>query len=923
MGPFSCCWCGAQNPVDNDIDRDKLKDDVAADPDEDEARPGASSDASKKKHRATKGKDQRIGAKVDVGDSKPAEEHLLKHKRPREMDKDTRKLIRTGMKQDRVCAMLDEKEVETIMQTMEYFEFEQGDPVVIQGDVGNTFFVTHEGSLSVSMNGSVVNTMGRGKAFGGLALLYNCPRTASITAKTKASCWGANGDTFHKVLQENAKHHYAENRKALESVQLFDGLPIKQKDRIGEDLKIEVMEKGTRVVTQGEPCTAMYFVKKGDLIVYVGAKVKPDGSIEGGKEIARLTTGDSFGERALLYDEPRGSTVLADSKCELLCIGGSELKEVLGNDLSGVLERSYLHQGLRKSPLMSQFTAAQQSAIVQVMTIKSFKEGEKIEAGHRFVVVVEGSISGKNEGKDITLTKGRWYEDDALSESPEKDNATRKSANDALNTLDKKASTLKGLVADSGGARLGILTKQGMASAYKTLGITISGGEDAGDYTRKMLLVKKVAIFRHLSQVQTDNLIKSFETKKYKKGETVFKQGEMGDKFFVIASGEVNIVINNAVVRSLGKNACFGERALLFAEGRSATVNVTSNEADLWSVVKERFEQIISESMKQELMNRIELQDTSLTMKDLKHVKLIGAGAAGVVRLVEHKKNKTRYALKRVKKQGGKIPEEVKRECELLAENDHPFIMRLVKTFETGNSVYMLTELITGGELHAAIRVIPTVLSRAQAQFYTGSLVLVLEEIGDRNIVFRDLKPENVMLDQQGYLKLIDFGIAKKLEEGKSRTYSMIGTPHYMAPEVMRGHGYGTEVDIWSLGVMLFEFVCGFLPFADELDEPTEVCTAVLKDALSFPGGYKDKHGRELIQGMLCRQPKKRIGAGIQGHEEIKTCAFFKAGHTAESSVFNKIMGRELEPPVVPPQETYCDPEDLAGINLSDAGELG
>merc|ERR1719359_1319617 len=173
--------------------------------------------------------------------------------------------------------------------------------------------------------------------------------------------------------------------------------------------------------------------------------------------------------------------------------------------------------------------------------------------------------------------------------------------------------------------------------------------------------------------------------------------------------------------------------------------------------------------------------------------------------------------------------------------------MALVKTFETAKSVYILSELITGGELHSAIRQVPGVLSKAQAQFYTGSLVIILEALADRSICYRDLKPENVMLDAQGYLKLIDMGIAKKLEEGKTRTFTMIGTPHYMAPEVMRGHGYGTEVDIWSFGCMCFEFVCGYLPFADDLDDPTEVCTAVLKDALSYPSGYKDQMGRQMM----------------------------------------------------------------------------
>merc|ERR1740123_2685536 len=320
-------------------------------------------------------------------------------------------------------------------------------------------------------------------------------------------------------------------------------------------------------------------------------------------------------------------------------------------------------------------------------------------------------------------------------------------------------------------------------------------------------------------------------------------------------------------------------------------------------------------------MNRIRLQDTDMTLKELKQSMVIGTGAAGVVRLVRHKKTQMRYALKRVLKETGIVPEEVRRECSLLAEIDHPFIMTLVKTFETAKSVYILSELITGGELHGAIRTIPTVLSRAQAQFYTGSLLIVLEELSDKGIVYRDLKPENVMLDAQGYLKLIDFGIAKKLEEGKSRTFTMIGTPHYMAPEVMRGHGYGTEVDLWSLGVMHFEFVCGYLPFADELDDPTEVCTSVLKDPLTFPSRYRDPNGKALMQGLLCRQPKKRLGSGIHGFEDVKSSEFFKR-NSSSAELFNKIMGRELNPPIIPKGETYCSPDEVHE-KLSDADELG
>jgi len=864
-----------------------------------------------------KGANKRIGRADDAMDG---EEHLAEHRRPRSKGAKTCELIKLSMKQDRVCASLEERELQTILDTMEYHEFKKDDLIIEQGKVGSTFFVTQKGTLQVSVNGNVMNTLQTGKAFGGLALLYNCPRTATVKALDDCGVWGASGSTFHKVLQENSQKHYAENRKFLDSIRLFDGLTDKQKDRVGENFFTEVFEAGSRVVTEGDAMTAMYCVKKGELSVKTGGTVKASGELVGGKETSRLGPGDCFGERAIGQENAKqDATVVAASRCECMCISANELREVLGNDLGATLERNFLLMGLKKSAVISQFTSSQQYEIVKSMVVKDVPAGSKIEDGQRFVIILDGQITGLNKEDPVELVRGQAYEDGTLVQDSHPAGGRRPST--ALAAMDISQASLKNLVASRGGARVGMLSKEGLASALQDLGLATATDEEAQDYTRKMVLAKKVHIFRHLSAEQTNKLVKSFVLQRYRKGATVIKQGEVGSSFFVIANGEVTVMINGTKVRSLAKNAYFGERALLFDEPRTASVEVSSSEAELWSIEKSTFSQIVKGNMNQELMHRIRLQDTNMALKDVKQIKIIGSGAAGVVRMVQHKKTGMKYALKRVNKTNGKIPEEVARECNLLAENDHPFIMTLVKTFETTKSVYMLTELITGGELHGAIRQIPHVLSRAQAQFYTGSLVIVLEELCDRNIVYRDLKPENVMLDQQGYLKLIDFGIARKLEEGKNRTFTMIGTPHYMAPEVMKGHGYGTEVDLWSLGVLVFEFVCGYLPFADELEEPTEVCTAVLKDPLAFPTRYKDANGRTLMQGLLNRQPKKRLGAGINGFEEVKNCDFFKLnGSNAE--LFNKIMGRELDPPVIPKGETYCNPEDVPD-KLSDAGELG
>lgn len=926
------CWCSPQSQSDliGVVPADGRRDKNDGEPVEFESANGTDGNKANENtqsHRPAQGRHGH-GPKLQKAKTHgPVEEHLGRHKKERKMGRNTQKLVRSGIQKDRFCAMMEEEQVETILTTMEYFEFKAGDPVVTQGDMGNTFFVTHHGTLAVSVDGKgVVNTMGAGAAFGGIALLYGCPRTASVTASSAAGVWGANGDTFQKVSQDNATKLAAENRKFVDSIPLFDGLPQKRKDLIGEACGVEVFEKGMKVVVQGESGSTMYFIKKGTLQVIMGGKVKQDGTIDGGTDRGTLGAGASFGEAAVIHGEPRGSTVIATERSELLSIGEQSLKEILGENLREVLLRSQMLLGLKKSLLMLPLTStAQQSMMVQQMIIKDFKAGDAIDTMLRFCIVLQGDIEGAD---GVHLHRLDCYEDDALVEEKEKGKRGSFTAADASMALaaftKPKTRKLKGLQAGRSGAQLGMLTREGYATALKKLGLSDTGSaEEAKAYTHKMLLAMKVHILRNLSPEQLSKLIRSFQLVFYERGDKVFEQGEMGDAFYVIQSGEVRILIDGRPVRTLKQNTYFGERALLFNEKRSATVEVTSEEAELWKVDKTTFTSIVTGNMKQVLLYRIMLQDESVTMKDLKQIKVIGAGAAGVVRLVEHKKNKTRYALKRVRKENGQIPEDVKRECELLKENDHPFIMYLVKTFETKSSVYMLTELITGGELFSAIRNIPQVLNVQQAQFYTGSLVLVLEELTDRSIVFRDLKPENVMLDQQGYLKLIDFGIAKKLDENTHKTFTCVGTAHYMAPEVIRGRGYGTEVDIWSLGVMLYEFVCGSLPFADDLEEPADVYQAVLKDPLKFPAAYKHKPGRKLIEGMLCRQRKERIGSGLSGFEDIKNAEFFTVGHEGSSTVFNKILGREHQVPWMPPGETYGDPDETSQIVLSDQEELG
>lgn len=123
-----------------------------------------------------------------------------------------------------------------------------------------------------------------------------------------------------------------------------------------------------------------------------------------------------------------------------------------------------------------------------------------------------------------------------------------------------------------------------------------------------------------------------------------------------------------------------------------------------------------------------------------------------------------------------------------------------------------------------------------------------------RSLIYRDLKPENVMLCADGYLKLIDLGTCKKLN-GNEKTFTMIGTPNYMAPETLAGKGYSFPADLWSLGIILFEFMAGYVPYGEEAEDPLQIYQEILKNPLKFPKNMKDTNINGFISLLLCKNP--------------------------------------------------------------------
>ena len=263
-----------------------------------------------------------------------------------------------------------------------------------------------------------------------------------------------------------------------------------------------------------------------------------------------------------------------------------------------------------------------------------------------------------------------------------------------------------------------------------------------------------------------------------------------------------------------------------------------------------------------------------IKLKDYEQLKTVGLGSYGRVRLCKHKKTGDIFVMKILKKNEiikQKQVDHVYSEFNILINLKHPFIVQLLGyNFDDPKYVYFILEYIQGGELFTLLRTKRT-FPIPQARFYIAHIITIFEYLHSKNIVYRDLKPENILINKNGYLKLTDFGFAKQLENEK--TYTLCGTPEYLAPEIILNKGHGKAVDWWTMGILLYEMLVGIDPFSD--DEPMKTYQKILKGKINFPKTI-NKDAKSLIKHLLTQDTSKRFGCLKSGVKDILNHRFFE-----------------------------------------------
>ncbi|XP_061134744.1 cGMP-dependent protein kinase 1 [Syngnathus typhle] len=452
--------------------------------------------------------------------------------------------------------------------------------------------------------------------------------------------------------------------------------------------------------------------------------------------------------------------------------------------------------------------------------------------------------------------------------------------------------------------------------------------------TRTSELLSSVPSLLSLPKDAIMKMCDLMEEAHYAQGDYIMRQGAFGDTFYIINKGQVKITEKKAgdeeqVVSKLSERQWFGEKALWGEDVRAVNIVATSDVACLL-IDRETFRDIIggmvfdsSHEVQQNTACKDESQVkhaaslASSNLSDFQIISTLGEGDFGRTDLVQVKSNvKHLLAMKVLNKKAishKALREHLLRERNILMDAACPFLVRLLKTFQDAECLYMLTEACLHGDLYNLLKD-KGCLDESSSKFFAACVTQALTFLHARNVVYRDVKPENVLLDERGYAKLVGSRCMKKIEAGK-KTYTFCGTPGYMAPEVIFNKGHSAAADFWSLGVFVFELLTGGLPFcgADPMSLLSETVRGI--DNMDFPKAIS-KSASGLIKKLCRRNPSERLGSRRNGAKDIQKHKWF------EGFNWDGLSRGTLSPALSPKMKHIWNSSGTCAYYGGDAAEL-
>lgn len=651
---------------------------------------------------------------------------------------------------------------------------------------------------------------------------------------------------------------------------IFASLTKEERRLLINAMKADTVPSGTVIIQQGEVGDYFYVVEDGNISFAVD-----------GNHVGACQRGASFGELALLYNCPRAATCIANTDCKLWKVDQRTFRYMLANN-NASQEKEVLDV-LRKVQFLADLDKELLVKIADALTTVSFQRGDRIinkgDVGEVFYILKEGKVKvhdigfGDSQYVDQVLNPGDFFGERALlTGDPRMANITAEVASVAL-----------------------CLSRD---EFEKTIGPL----QDLIDHAMKKRTLMGVPIFAN-SQFQPFEMARLADVVAevtFLPKEVIAEEGQPAKQnLYIIREGKITVANENGMISALTPGDYFGDKLIQADAGAVSQQTITAEEKTTCGVLtKSSIESVIGNISRlgKAAAPVAPKLDRTIDFKDLVKFRILGVGTFGKVWLVSHKKSGVPYALKMLNKReiiGHHQVEGVIREKNIMTSIDHPFVVNLVCTFQDDRHLYMLIDLVQGGELFSVIHTeTRDGIPNANSRFYAACILESLAHLHHRHITYRDLKPENILIDAMGYCVLVDLGFAKIVMD---KTYTLCGTPEYLAPEIILSKGHDKGVDYWAFGVLIYEMLVGRSPFYSYGTDQVSLFKRIVQVKYSFPpGGVVNEVAQDLIQRLIVRRQSNRFGCLARADMDIRDHAWFGVITT------EKLLNKQIPAPWVP-----------------------
>ena len=777
--------------------------------------------------------------------------------------------IRKTLSNNFVFRNITSEVLDSIINQIFYCSFNKDDIIYKEGDIGNFFYIIFKGKIeATSEKNNIIKYYGEWDCFGELSLINQQKREENIKCLEDVELFSIDGIAFRDTVKRINEEIFKDKFNFINNVFIFKYLDSISKYNIAQKMFASKFKKDTKIISKGKIAQKFYIIQDG----LVSCQID-------NKEIKKLSINDYFCHNCILFNEKNHFDYFAIENTSCFEIAKEDLYEALGGNFINLILFCLFKNHIEKSEnLKILFPENLILDVFKIFSVVIYSSKEKLfdekskekykRNPKRLIFIVDGNVYKNN---NIYASKGDFIGEEFFT-------------NYNNNIL------FENLICDPNLITLEV----DILLLSNKIKIDLKENKHM-NYLTRMNKLKNIELFKNLSEKVLGSLVSKFEKKIFPEGEVIVEEGKIANSIYLISKGRVKITKEGKYIRELESGNCFGE-SCLFQNNEKSTDTVTAIDGKVicYLLSKKDFDYLLTDQKIQNYISKkFALQDTSIQLKDLHYIKFLGEGKFGSVSLVHNKKNL--YAIKALSKQHVENDKILAKyfvyERRIMLSLDHPFIVKMVKSMKNLFYCFLLMEYINGENLNDYLNKRNEINNIYETQFFIGTLILILEYLQKKFIIHRDLKPYNLMIDSNGYIKLIDFGTAKILS---NYTSTIIGTPYYIAPEILQGKGYSFSCDFWSVGICMYQIFYNELPFGNDSHEVIEIYKDILYQEVCFPNiekkDNKIKFVNEFISDLLTKKVNKRICNTIN----LKRMRFF------DGFSFEKLYDFSYDPPFKP-----------------------